>query len=321
MLVDALDAAQGQVGRKRLVVERKVCAMQLFHYVTLQCFQGRGVRNARPDDPRIFRLAEKARSGSLQRKRGLTSAGLFKGHLDCVKLINRNVPKKDQCEVHAVRLYPADVGVHFLQPSLQLIQPAADVVADIDGNESAHRFHLKSLPSRSTIIGLVVEIIKGDITRLEVDAIVNAANCSLLGGGGVDGAIHRAAGPDLLAECTTLGGCATGDAKLTKGYGLPAKHVIHCVGPVWHGGDNNEDELLASCYRTAMRIAGEQGLNSIAFPSISTGIYGFPFERACRIALHEIYAALDAGSSVEQVYCVCFSEHDFQVYRQCMAEE
>ncbi len=160
----------------------------------------------------------------------------------------------------------------------------------------------------------MVEIIQGDITKLEVDAIVNAANRTLLGGGGVDGAIHRAAGPKLLAECALLGGCAAGDAKITKGYNLPAKHIIHCVGPVWHGGGKNEDELLASCYRTAMRLANELGLESIAFPCISTGIYGFPFERACRIALREIFAAQDAGSPVQLVYCVCFSESDFNIY-------
>lgn len=166
----------------------------------------------------------------------------------------------------------------------------------------------------------MVEVIKGDITKLEVDAIVNAANRTLLGGGGVDGAIHRAAGPRLLAECLRLGGCATGAAKVTKGYRLPARHVIHCVGPVWKGGGRNEDELLASCYRAAMQIANDLGLESIAFPCISTGIYGFPFERACRRALHEIKAALGAGSSVKSVYCVCFSEADCTAYQHILSE-
>jgi len=166
----------------------------------------------------------------------------------------------------------------------------------------------------------MVEIIKGDITTLEVDAIVNAANQTLLGGGGVDGAIHRAAGPGLLAECARLGGCAMGDAKITKGYQLPAKHVIHAVGPVWHGGGRAEDDLLAACYGTALRLAGELGLKSIAFPCISTGIYHFPFERACRIALREIFAAVERGSSVEEVYCVCFSERDFQAYQSLLQE-
>jgi len=178
---------------------------------------------------------------------------------------------------------------------------------------------LISFPLRRNIIGAMVEIIKGDITKLAVDAIVNAANGTLLGGGGVDGAIHRAAGPELLAECATLGGCATGDAKITGGYNLPARHVIHCVGPVWHGGGQNEDERLASCYRTAMRMANEQGLESIAFPCISTGIYGFPFERACRIALREIFSALET-SSVKQVSCVCFSDSDFRTYQAILNE-
>ncbi|VGO22732.1 O-acetyl-ADP-ribose deacetylase [Pontiella sulfatireligans] len=165
----------------------------------------------------------------------------------------------------------------------------------------------------------MVEIIKGDITKLEVDAIVNAANCTLLGGGGVDGAIHRAAGPRLQAACAMLGGCVTGSAKLTQGYDLPAHYVIHAVGPVWSGGGKHEDELLASCYRSAMQLTEEHRINTIAFPCISTGIYRFPFERACGIALSEIFRALDEGSRVKQVYCVCFSDEDLEVYQKVLA--
>lgn len=161
----------------------------------------------------------------------------------------------------------------------------------------------------------MVEIIKADITTLKVDAIVNAANQTLLGGGGVDGAIHRVAGPRLNAECAMVCGCPTGSAKLTEGYELPARFVIHAVGPVWDGGQAGEDELLASCYRTAMRLAEDHRINSIAFSCISTGMYNFPFERACGIALSEIFRALDEGSRVRQVYCVCFSDEDFEAYQ------
>src|SRR5436190_8457444 len=161
-----------------------------------------------------------------------------------------------------------------------------------------------------------IEIIQGDITSLAVDAIVNAANETLLGGGGVDGAIHRAAGPRLLAECRTLGGCPIGQAKITAGYNLPAKHVIHTVGPVWHGGKHGEDELLASCYRTSLALAEQHGCRTVAFPSISTGAYGFPIDRASRIALREIAAFLEKCRVVERVTVVCFAARDLEVYQK-----
>jgi O-acetyl-ADP-ribose deacetylase (regulator of RNase III) len=160
-----------------------------------------------------------------------------------------------------------------------------------------------------------IRIEQGDITRQRVDAIVNAANNSLLGGGGVDGAIHRAAGPELLAECRTLNGCATGAAKITGGYGLPAKNVIHTVGPVWHGGSQGEDELLASCYRSCFALARERGLRSIAFPAISTGIYGFPVDRATEIALRETSAFVAAHpDALDVVVFVCFGQPAYDTY-------
>lgn len=165
-----------------------------------------------------------------------------------------------------------------------------------------------------------ITITNGDITHQTVDAIVNAANNSLLGGGGVDGAIHRAAGPELLVECRTLGGCATGDAKLTSGYQLPARYVIHTVGPVWHGGDQGEAELLASCYRRCFALAAEHQLRTLAFPSISTGAYGFPIEPAARIALAETQAFLQQTQDIEQVVFVCFGAHDTQVYQTVLNE-
>src|SRR6266700_1932025 len=149
-------------------------------------------------------------------------------------------------------------------------------------------------------------VVEGDITQQQVDAIVNAANTTLLGGGGVDGAIHRGAGPELLEECRKLGGCPTGEARITKGYRLAAKWVIHTVGPVWHDGKHGEDELLASCYRNSLSLAAQHGIRTIAFPSISTGAYGFPMERAAGIAAHEVRNFLEQDDSIEKVVFVCF---------------
>jgi O-acetyl-ADP-ribose deacetylase (regulator of RNase III) len=159
-----------------------------------------------------------------------------------------------------------------------------------------------------------MRVLVGDITKLEVDAVVNAANCSLLGGGGVDGAIHRAAGPELLAECRTLGRCATGEAKITRGYRLPARHVIHTPGPVWSGGNRNEPALLAACYRNCLRLALENGCRSVAFPCISTGVYGYPKEAAARVAVETVsrFQAEHPGA-IEVTFC-CFSESDAQHY-------
>ena len=162
-----------------------------------------------------------------------------------------------------------------------------------------------------------IHIIKGDITKLKAEAIVNAANNSLLGGGGVDGAIHSAAGPELLAECRTLGGCETGHAKITGGYNLPAKYVIHTVGPVWRGGEYGEDELLASAYRNSLTLAIESGISEIAFPSISTGVYSFPLERAADIAIGEI-ARFQKHHDIE-VMMVCFSDRAFEAYSGVLA--
>lgn len=163
-----------------------------------------------------------------------------------------------------------------------------------------------------------IEIIQGDITKQSVDAIVNAANCSLLGGGGVDGAIHRAAGPELLAECRTLNGCRTGEAKLTRGYKLPAKYVIHTPGPVWHGGNNGEADKLRSCYRNCLVLASENGCKTVDFPSISTGVYHFPLEKASEIAIKTISEYLLEHPEIERVRMVCFDERTKDYYENAL---
>ncbi len=161
----------------------------------------------------------------------------------------------------------------------------------------------------------LIEILKRDITKLQVDAIVNAANNSLLGGGGVDGAIHRAAGPALLEECRALNGCATGEAKITKGYNLPSAHVIHTVGPVWHGGNQEEPQKLASCYQRSLEVAVGNGLSSIAFPNISTGVYGFPKQQAAEIAIQVVKEFLKDSSSIKKVIFCAFDDENYSIYK------
>ena len=166
-----------------------------------------------------------------------------------------------------------------------------------------------------------LRVAEGDITKLDVDAIVNAANPTLLGGGGVDGAIHRAAGPGLLAECKTLGGCNTGEAKITRGYNLPARWVIHTVGPVWQGGGHGEDELLADCYRNSLRLAVERRVRTIAFPAISTGVYGFPMARAACIAVREVRRFLETDSHLHEVLLVCYDPEAYRIFAEALAAE
>lgn len=166
---------------------------------------------------------------------------------------------------------------------------------------------------------VTITLLQGDITRLQVDAIVNAANSSLLGGGGVDGAIHAAAGPELLAECRTLGGCPTGEAKVTKGYRLPARYVIHTVGPIWRGGNNNEEQLLKSCYENALKRAEELQIETIAFPNISTGVYAFPKQRAAEIALDVLNNyAHRKNTTLKEIFLVCFDRENYEIYKKML---
>src|ERR1044072_6601770 len=163
-----------------------------------------------------------------------------------------------------------------------------------------------------------MEVVQGDITKMQTEAIVNAANSSLLGGGGVDGAIHRAAGPDLVHECRLLGGCKTGQAKMTKGYRLPAKYIIHTVGPVWNGGHQKEPELLASCYRESLKLAANNQIATLACPAISCGIYGYPIPQAAQLAIREVASFLETNPAIQKVFFFCFEDDVFEAYREAL---
>ena len=180
------------------------------------------------------------------------------------------------------------------------------------------KFTIVSLIITAILMNQKVRLLKGDITKLEIDAIVNAANQSLLGGGGVDGAIHKAAGPNLLEECKTLYGCGTGNAKITNGYNLPAKYVIHAVGPVWHGGISDESEKLASCYRRSIEVADENNVKSIAFPNISTGVYGYPKKEAAEIAIKTVVDSLNEHPGIEMVIFCAFDDENYKIYKNLL---
>lgn len=217
------------------------------------------------------------------------------------KLLTTHVRKERFCSGHLAGIIK---NGHILALLKRLEAIRADIVI-----ENADKYDKSKMSKR-------IAVIQGDITQQKVDAIVNAANNSLLGGGGVDGAIHRAAGSQLLKECRQLNGCATGEAKITKGYNLPARWVIHTVGPIWYGGNNSEDELLASCYRNSLALAAQEQyqIKTIAFSAISTGVYGFPVERAARIAATQVQRFLAKNNSLEQVVLVCFSKNAYDSY-------